>query len=230
VKTAAAPTLDRIGRDTAVTSLSRVKVKLNLAGLPNKRELQKIRTRRELLRAGREVYMSRGLDAPTIEDVTKAAGVSRAAFYLHYVSREAHILAVFEREVRRQLRLYRSLTAKDAHSYDGILKWVRGFIARFRPERNVILITWRALSTDPRNLNLIYRMRRGVVLKLANRVPALKLLCEDGSIDKQRFIEMYAIFDEMESISLFSAFDAIDEDYDLVLANVARRIANLCGC
>src|ERR1700722_20378676 len=110
----------------------------------DKRNLQSRRTRKQLLRAGRKVYMTRGLAMPTIEDVTDAAGVSRASFYLHFASREAHILAVFESEVRRQLQLYRSMSPDDFRDLKTIRAWVDRLIAGFEPSRQIMHLFWRA--------------------------------------------------------------------------------------
>lgn len=217
--------------DLSIARKARTRSPSRAAGVPplNKRELQKLRTKRELLKAGREVYISRGLDSPTIEDVTNAAGVSRASFYLHYESREAHIIAVFEREIRRQMRLYRSMTPEDIVSVASIRAWIDQFCDRFRPERQVILITYRALSMDPRNLVMIYQSRRRMVAKVARRVPDLRIIRRDGTVDHDRFAEMYEIFNAMESLSLFSAFDAINEEREFVVNAVVNRIAQFCN-
>src|ERR1700738_4010024 len=134
-----------------------------------KRNLTLRRTRKQLLRAGRKVYMTRGLEMPTIEDVTDAAGVSRASFYLHFASRESHILAVFENEVRRELQLYRSLSPDDIRDHKAIRAWVDRFIAGFEPHRQIMHLFWRALSIDPTLLAYGYHARMQMVAKVGRR-------------------------------------------------------------
>jgi AcrR family transcriptional regulator len=195
----------------------------------DKRNLQSRRTRKQLLRAGRKVYMTRGLDMPTVEDVTDAAGVSRASFYLHFPSREAHILAVFEKEVSQQLQLYRSLTSDDVRDLRSIRAWVDRFIAGFEPNRRIMHLFWRALSIDPTLLAYGYHARMQMVAKVGRRVPSLRLYLPDGNPDLDRFFEMNGIFTELQTASLYSAFGALGDDADRVVANVVKRLAVFCG-
>jgi AcrR family transcriptional regulator len=45
--------------------------------------------RRKLLAAAREAFAAVGVDAARIEDIARAAGLSKGAFYLHFESKEA---------------------------------------------------------------------------------------------------------------------------------------------
>ena len=173
--------------------------------------------------------MTRGLAMPTIEDVTDAAGVSRASFYLHFASREAHILAVFESEVRRQLQLYRSMSPDDFRDLKTIRAWVDRLIAGFEPSRQIMHLFWRALSIDPALLAYGYHARMQMVAKVGRRVPSLKLYLADGTPDMDRFFEMNGIFTELQTASLYSAFGALGDDTDRVVANVAKRLAVFSG-
>lgn len=49
-----------------------------------------------LLRAAEEVFAERGLAAAKVEDITKRAGLSKGAFYLHFESKEAALKHVVE--------------------------------------------------------------------------------------------------------------------------------------
>lgn len=49
-----------------------------------------------LLRAAEEVFAERGLAAAKVEDITKRAGLSKGAFYLHFESKEAALEHVVE--------------------------------------------------------------------------------------------------------------------------------------
>jgi AcrR family transcriptional regulator len=173
--------------------------------------------------------MTRGLEMPTIEDVTDAAGVSRASFYLHFASRESHILAVFENEVRRELQLYRSMSPDDIRDHKAIRAWVDRFIAGFEPHRQIMHLFWRALSIDPTLLAYGYHARMQMVAKVGRRVPSLKLYLPDGTPDLDRFFEMNGIFTELQTASLYSAFDALGGDTARVVANIVNRLAAFCG-
>ncbi|MDO7842182.1 TetR/AcrR family transcriptional regulator [Sphingomonas immobilis] len=187
-------------------------------------ELRKIKTRRLILHAGRELFADRGFITPRVEDVARAAGVSRAAFYLHFRSLEDLIQAVFSREVRWQLRRYRSLTNETLGSTRKIRGWLERFFASFRQERQYILIVYRALSSNPETMRVIFDEHRRVVGSLARRVPSLRLVGEDGKPDRVRVTELHTLLRRIDELSLYSAFNAWSEDTDLAVDLLARDI------
>jgi len=54
-------------------------------------------TRRRIIAAARKVFISKGYAKATIEDITVAAGVSRATLYLHFDSKAALLAAATEK-------------------------------------------------------------------------------------------------------------------------------------
>lgn len=192
-------------------------------------DLRKIRTRRLILHAGREVFAHRGFDSPRVEDVARAAGVSRAAFYLHFRSLEDLVLAVFEREVRWQLRRYRGLTAEVVTSERRARGWLERFFSSFRQERQYMLILYRALSTDPAYMTLIFDAHRKVLLHLAERVPVLRLLQPDGKQDAERIMEFHFLLRRIEEMSLYSAYDSWNDGFELALDLTARELVRFAG-
>lgn len=61
------------------------------------------RTRRALLAAGRRVFARKGVDAATVLEIVREAGVSQPSFYNHFPSKDALVEAIaadlFERDV-----------------------------------------------------------------------------------------------------------------------------------
>ncbi len=49
-----------------------------------------------LLRAAEQVYVEKGVLGATVEDITRRAGVSKGAFYLHFENKEAAVKQVVE--------------------------------------------------------------------------------------------------------------------------------------
>ncbi len=52
--------------------------------------------RAELLTAGRELFLAKGIAATSLEDITQQAGVSKGLFYLYFPSKEDLVLALQE--------------------------------------------------------------------------------------------------------------------------------------
>jgi len=58
----------------------------------SRRERKKERTRQEIYRAAMELFLIRGFDSVTIEDICTAADVARGTFFLHFPTKDALLL------------------------------------------------------------------------------------------------------------------------------------------
>lgn len=58
---------------------------------------RKVATREAIMNSALELFADRGYDAVRVEDVARAAGVSRATFYNHFSERDEVLGALFER-------------------------------------------------------------------------------------------------------------------------------------
>lgn len=69
---------------------------------PNKFQLRREATHKELLRLGIERFPIKGYAATSISDIVDNSGLTRGAFYFHFESKEEFLLAVLrERATRR---------------------------------------------------------------------------------------------------------------------------------
>ena len=69
-------------------------------------ESERISIRERLLTAGRDLFARRGIRATTVEQLARAAGISKGAYYLFYRSKEALFFAIVEEvETTMQRRL-----------------------------------------------------------------------------------------------------------------------------
>jgi AcrR family transcriptional regulator len=107
-----------------------------------------------------------GLGRTTVEDVAKAAGVSRQTVYRYYPSKDHLILALVLREEEQFLSGVRTAFSTDAEleqaCYDGFL-----FCLRFAREHPLLD---RLLATDPETLLPYLTTRAGPVLARARDV------------------------------------------------------------
>ena len=60
---------------------------------PTKQEPERGDARTRLLEAGRDVIRAQGYSATTVDDLCKAAGVTKGAFFHHFASKEALAIA-----------------------------------------------------------------------------------------------------------------------------------------
>ena len=64
------------------------------------RERRSRKTRSRIRRAAGELFVERGIDATTVEDIAAAAGIAKATFYLHFSRKEDLILEYAELRLR----------------------------------------------------------------------------------------------------------------------------------
>jgi AcrR family transcriptional regulator len=88
------------------------------------RELQRLQTRRRLYQCALEVFRKEGVSSCRIEDIAKAAGVSRGAFYFHFPTKD-DVLLERVRETEAQI-----CAAIEALPADAELERVLGVLIR----------------------------------------------------------------------------------------------------
>jgi AcrR family transcriptional regulator len=74
-----------------------------MSAIPDKGDARWARTRQRLLKGGRLAFAERGVEATTVLEIVRAAGVSHPSFYNHFASREAlakEIAAIYFRSDR----------------------------------------------------------------------------------------------------------------------------------
>jgi AcrR family transcriptional regulator len=160
-----------------------------------------------------------------VEDVARAAGISRAGFYLHFKSLEELMVAVFRREVRWQLRRYRSLSLDILRNERKLRGWLERFFASFRRERDYILIIYRALANDPSVMRIIYQEHDRMIESLGRRIPQLGLLGQDGTRDDRMFTRIHNLTRQIEDISLYSAFNSWDGNIEMGIDQICEYFA-----
>ncbi|QPB72558.1 TetR/AcrR family transcriptional regulator [Xylella fastidiosa] len=83
---------------------------------------------RELLDVATELFISKGIDETTIDDIAAQAGIAKGTFYHHYESKAALLLAIRESVTEDFDGHIESEMAKQASSDDPVVRldtWVR---------------------------------------------------------------------------------------------------------
>jgi AcrR family transcriptional regulator len=90
----------------------------------SRRERKKERTRQEIYRAAMELFVTRGFDAVTVEDICHAADVAKGTFFLHFPTKDALLLEYGEQvcgELAETLRDHRGGAASALRKMLGLL-------------------------------------------------------------------------------------------------------------
>jgi len=115
----------------------------------NRRSLRKADTARRLMNAGCALFTEFGYEATTIDQIAAAAGISRAAFYLHFETK-ADIIRALIANVGGSLReRYAALAALGpAPSLEVVTAWVQGFFETCRSNGSTVLLLQRTLQPN----------------------------------------------------------------------------------
>jgi AcrR family transcriptional regulator len=104
---------------------------------PTLRQEHRDATRRRIIAAARKVFVNKGYARATIEEITAAAGVSRATLYLHFDSKFA-LLAAATEKVRAEAivgarQLADVLISGDQADLRRWVEWALAWYVRVRP-------------------------------------------------------------------------------------------------
>jgi AcrR family transcriptional regulator len=86
--------------------------------MPDKLDPRVVRTRRMLSEAFVVLILDKGYDAVTIQDITDAAGLRRATFYLHYKDKEELLFAMLRQAFDQLVERLSSMDQLDPLSHE----------------------------------------------------------------------------------------------------------------
>lgn len=76
----------------------------------NRHQRRKIRTRKQLEQATKELIVEKGYEALTIQDIVDRADLGRGTFYLHFQDKEEAVWSMIERGLREEDNFARQTT------------------------------------------------------------------------------------------------------------------------
>ena len=101
---------------------------------PNKFEIRRARTRRDLLQLGIDRFLVKGYGETTIEDIVRDSGYTRGAFYFHFASKEAFFVEVLRARRDRRGHWWEALAAANPSGLLEALAIANAEFARTDPE------------------------------------------------------------------------------------------------
>jgi AcrR family transcriptional regulator len=116
--------------------------------LSNLREEQKLLTRRLLIEAARTVFATRGYGAATVDDIVKAAGASRATFYLHFANKAEVMAALYQSLMPATAEYWRKLD-QSLRSRRELRVWLNEALSWWEEHRRILPALHEASVIDP---------------------------------------------------------------------------------
>ncbi|HEX4038115.1 MAG TPA: helix-turn-helix domain-containing protein [Acidobacteriaceae bacterium] len=188
-----------------------------------------ISTRRDLMKAAREVFARDGFEMARIEDIAAAAGKTRGAFYANFHDKEDAFFALFEDNLRREKRQMGDQLSEAGSEDERIEVLARHMLSLIGNRRRMLLAV-------EFKLYAIRHPRR--TRRLADLHAALCLSCVEANVEKlipgfscltprQKRMQTAQVGALLDGISLNLMFDSRGLPREVLLRHLraALRIA-----
>jgi AcrR family transcriptional regulator len=150
-----------------------------VAGPLSMREQQRAFTRRRLLEVAQQLFAAQGYPETTVDDIARAAGASRATFYLHFKSKAELMGAAIDASVPMAVETYHVLDeqlADGGPQLPGRLRaWLAEWLERWTSGAQASHATLQATMLEPEVETHHLRLSEALVDSLTGyfgRVPA----------------------------------------------------------
>jgi AcrR family transcriptional regulator len=128
-------------------------------GRPRRAERESGSSRKELIDAAADVFTERGLEAASVEEVIRRAGLSKGTFYFNFTGKDDLFLAVVEDRLDEPLRSLMEITATAPGETPTAATISAGLAELFRHERTTLLLLQDYWSRAARDEDLAARYR-----------------------------------------------------------------------
>ena len=161
----------------------------------------------------------------SVDEIARRAGLSRAAYYLHFKSKDDLLTELLEDQLDRFERNFASLSGKRAEARSGVVAWLKEFVQFYAEAQELNALYW-LKSNEWRQVHFHAR-RLSAIRMLGNNVPRLKLFDKEGSIDKRRQIELLLFSYQVEHATSTIASVGEQIDGDSILEELAGKFLEL---
>ncbi|WP_164737383.1 TetR/AcrR family transcriptional regulator [Georgenia sp. SYP-B2076] len=131
---------------------------------------QKRATRAALIAAARELFTRQGYTATSAEAIARAAGVSRATFYLHFRSKAEVVIELMKTLEPEVSGAYVALDQLPNPSHDDVVAWLEAHAGLWRTYGMEFAAMEQALANEPAVADQWFALHRRTQELMANLV------------------------------------------------------------
>jgi AcrR family transcriptional regulator len=187
---------------------------------PSKRAAYREATRRKLLAAARLMFMSRGVEAVSMDDIAEQAQVSRATIYQHFSGMQVLLVDLLTVDWEGRERLFAQLNPGAPPSLSALTKWLTRIVEGSRRAKGSFAMHRAALVHDNigSGLHKAHRDRLSRLLFLQLRGEA----AEREVLDLR--VEAAMIVSEIEYMATAAVTEWRASETDVAIAKTAKRM------
>jgi AcrR family transcriptional regulator len=175
---------------------------------------RKERNRQELLSAAERVFTEQGYLAPSVDDIAKAAGVTRQTFYRHFDSKLAIALEYYDLRRSQSLAIWGSLTDAEAHDPGQVKAWLLRLVGHHKAQKDFVRVAVELGTAEPRFLAQLELLVPEIIAALAAHIPAFAAAQGEGREHRRPRAEAWLIIDQIigRCTSAAMNFSTVDEE------------------
>jgi AcrR family transcriptional regulator len=199
---------------------------VNARFVPKTRDEQRALSRAMICASAKQLLQAKGFDAVSVEEIAKAARVTRSTFYLHFRSKEEVLREIVLDMLQDVLGVYEDLVARPVLDYPTIRAWLETFHRNTRAQSKdtLLLRDVARLNPDERQA-LILGQRMRTIAILGRRFEGMRLTGDSGAAEARKRALAHLLVIQMEGvIAYFSATEGAP-DADQGLDILAEQLA-----
>jgi len=128
------------------------------------RQQQRDFTRRRLVDTARELFMQKGSRATSVDDISKAAGTSRATFYAHFANKQDIIRELANNMLQMAFAVYEQFSLLSEWNHQSINAWMSTLFDAWEANAGATYVVIEEIHSE---------LRRDSVVQMEHRVNAL---------------------------------------------------------
>jgi AcrR family transcriptional regulator len=159
--------------------------------------------RRQIVEGARSVFLARGFDAASMNDIARAAGVSKGTLYVYFKDKEQLFAAIVEQECTAHAEAVFDLHADDHDVESALIRFGNAYVGFLcRPEKASALRTVMAISDRMPEMGRVF-YETGPAFGIARLAGYLRAQAEAGVLAVEDFEVAAAQFMDACQSTLF---------------------------
>jgi len=173
---------------------------------PADRKWRSAETRNRLLNAALALFMKENYPRVSIEDIAKRAGLSRAAFYLHYSSKDEILIDFVRRSAAELDYYYRGFKPSEIPSKDRIREFIITSIDVRHRYRKLLALYFQAASLNTEIYRIFALNRDRHIAVLGENLSAFRDMGRGPEIERRRRAKAKLLIWQVEQMTTYEAF------------------------
>jgi AcrR family transcriptional regulator len=178
---------------------------------------RKTENRQRLIEAAAQVFERMGYSSASVDDIARAAGVSRQTFYRHFEGKVSVGLALFQASRERAITIWQDIGGAEANDLERVRDWLAKMFAVFRTESGAIRTFIEMGIVEPAFFQLSKSIVGELIGLLAERIPAFAAGEKTGPAELRHQVEAWLLVFQIVDHSSNAAVDFLEIDLECLI-------------